>query len=219
MIALGPRSRRASSTVISCCPTWTPSAPDASATSTRSLTSNGILSGASAALMARASWTMGRCRCACREAGRASRHLAPPAGKAPRDPAHRHVRDRPERRGEDRRSLRYCGSCRSPARARRRREWPAKHARGPCAERRRASRRRFRKGRCKRRNGCGASISSSLRRHDPDQVRWVGSRPLSPTEHPPDTPLRLRAQLNVQVSCIQACRAGTSIRLETVEYR
>jgi len=68
----------------------------------------------------------------------------------------------------------------------------------------------------------GLSLTTRYRkflRDEPDQVRWVGSRPLSPTEHPPDTPLRLRAQLNVQVSCIQACRAGTSIRLETVEYR
>ena len=43
----------------------------------------------------------------------------------------------------------------------------------------------------------GLSLTTRYRkflRDEPDQVRWVGSTPLSPTAHPTDTPLRLQAQ-------------------------
>ena len=67
------------------------------------------------------------------------------------------------------------------ARAEQRRELQA--TRSPCPEPRTGDGQRFRRGRRKRGSGCSAGIPSSLRRHDPDQVRWVGSTPLSPTAH------------------------------------
>src|SRR5262249_12519576 len=50
--------------------------------------------------------------------------------------------------------------------------------------------------------GLRTCISSSLRRHDPDQVRWVGSSPLSPAAHPPDTPLRLLQRIYESIEVV-----------------
>src|SRR5262249_37405623 len=59
-------------------------------------------------------------------------------------------------------------------------------------------------------------ISSSLRRHDPDQVRWVGSPPLSPAAHPPDTPLRLLQRI---YESIEVVARGAGSPLDAVPRR
>ena len=100
--AVGPSSRRASAAAMSSWPTCTPSAPAASATSTRSLIRSGTPLPVSAALIARASLDhRARRRHACRATGTASHHRVRAYARDRAAAGRRRVPDREWHKGAD----------------------------------------------------------------------------------------------------------------------